>query len=84
MSYDLLIRRAAQKELAALPATEFSRVESAIRTLADEPRPRSSRKLAARDGWRMRVGRYRVVYEIDDEVRSVTILHVGHRRDVYR
>ena len=42
------------------------------------------RKLAGREGWRIRVGNYRVIYEIDDSARQVTILHVGHRKDVYR
>ena len=80
----MLIRRAAQKELAALPLREYAKVEAAIRTFIDDPRPRGSRKLAGRDGWRIRVGKYRVVYDIDDAAHSVTVLHVGHRRDVYR
>lgn len=84
MSYELLIRRAAQRELAGLPAQTYELVKSAIRRLADIPRPRGSRKLTGRDGWRIRVGDYRVVYEIDDRERSVTVLHVGHRRDIYR
>ena len=45
---------------------------------------RGCRKLSGREGWRIRVGSYRVVYEIDDELQVVTVLHVGHRRDVYR
>ncbi|MBI4267052.1 MAG: type II toxin-antitoxin system RelE/ParE family toxin [Chloroflexi bacterium] len=52
--------------------------------LADSPRPRNSRKLTGRDGWRIRAGAYRVVYEIDDAAHVVTVLHIGHRRDVYR
>jgi mRNA interferase RelE/StbE len=50
----------------------------------EDPRPHGSRKLVGRDGWRIRVGRYRVIYEIDDAQRFVTILHVGHRKDIYR
>lgn len=84
MSYDLLILRAAQKELADLPPSEFTKIESSIRMLSSTPRPRGSRKLIGRDGWRIRVGKYRVIYEIDDTARTVTVLHVGHRRDVYR
>jgi len=41
-------------------------------------------RLTGRDGWRIRVGDYRVIYEIDDERQMITILHIGHRRDVYR
>jgi mRNA interferase RelE/StbE len=84
MKYDLLIRRAAQRELAALPVSEFTKIESAVRMLSNAPRPRGSRKLTGRDGWRIRVGKYRVIYEIDDAARAVTVLHIGHRRDVYR
>ena len=50
MKYDLLIQRAAQRELAALPVSEFTRIESAVRKLSDVPRPRGSRKLTGRDG----------------------------------
>ena len=84
MNYKVLIQRGAQKELAGLPLGAYERVKSAIYKLANDPRPRGSRKLTGRDGWRVRVGEYRVVYEIDDNNRSVTVLHVGHRRDVYR
>jgi mRNA interferase RelE/StbE len=41
-------------------------------------------KLTGREGWRIRVGKYRVIYEIDDKERAITVLHVGLRRDVYR
>jgi len=56
----------------------------AIRNLASEPRPHSCLKLTGRDGWRIRSGNYRVIYEIEDPQQLITILHVGHRRDVYR
>ena len=56
----------------------------AIDELAENPRPRNSRKLRGKEGWRIRVGDYRVIYEIDDEAQEVLVLDVGHRRDVYR
>ena len=84
MSYAVLIRRRAQKELAGLPAEAYERAKEAMRDLGEEPRPTGSRKLTGREGWRIRVGDYRVIYEIDDAQRTVTVLHVGHRRDVYR
>jgi mRNA interferase RelE/StbE len=84
MSYRVLILRRAQKELGALPENVFERLVRAIRELAEMQRPPGSRKLSGREGWRIRVGDYRVIYEIDDAARSVTILHVGHRKDVYR
>ncbi|MHB8525505.1 MAG: type II toxin-antitoxin system RelE family toxin [Candidatus Acidiferrales bacterium] len=82
--YQLQILPRAQKELASLPARDYDRVRAAILELSSEPRPRNCRKLSGRDGWRIRTGRFRVIYEIDDAKMSITILHVGHRRDVYR
>lgn len=84
MTYALFILRRAQKELAALPAEAYERVRDSIRELAGDPRPPGCAKLTGRNGWRIRVGDYRVIYEIDDAERTVTVLHVGHRRNVYR
>jgi mRNA interferase RelE/StbE len=84
MNYSLFILPRAQKELAQLNAGAFARLRDAIRELANDPRPPGCLKLTGRDGWRFRVGEFRVIYEIDDEHRLVTVLNVGHRRDVYR
>ena len=84
MNYTILILRRAQKELAQLAPQTYTRVRDAIRALAQDPRPQQCLKLTGREGWRVRVGDYRVVYEIDDQQHTVTILHVGHRREVYR
>ncbi len=84
MQYNLLILRRAQKELSELPTVIYNRVKSAVVKLAIDPKPRGCRKLTSRNGWRIRVRDYRVIYEIDDTGHSVTILHVGHRRDIYR
>jgi mRNA interferase RelE/StbE len=67
-----------------LPDDARERVTRAIDGLAEEPHPPGRRKLQGREGWRIRVGDYRVVYEIDDDLRMVTVLQAGHRRDVYR
>ena len=63
MSYSILILRRAQKELAQLPDAAYERAKNAIRRLAQNPRPHGSRKLSGRDGWRIRVGDYRIIYE---------------------
>jgi mRNA interferase RelE/StbE len=83
MTYSLFILRHAQKELAQLTGSPYERIREAIRSLADDPRPHGCLKLAGREGWRIKVGDYRVIYEIDDTNASITILHIGHRRDVY-
>jgi len=84
VAYTVLILRRAQKELAQLPTQGYERVRDAIRALAESPRPPGCLKLTGREAWRIRAGDYRVVYEIDDQLRTITVLHVGHRREVYR
>ena len=84
MSYTVSILRRAQKELAQLPAGAYERVRDAIFALAQNPRPAGCLKLTGRDGWRLRIGKYRIIYEIDDNQQNIIVLHIGHRRDVYR
>lgn len=84
MSYQVNILRRAQKSLSRLPSEPYNRIKSTILTLATEPRPNGSLKLTGREGWRIRIGDYRVIYEIDDLCQTVTILSIGHRRDIYR
>jgi mRNA interferase RelE/StbE len=83
--YQVLLALPAERELRRLPAGVHDRVISAIRSLAENPRPPGCRKLAGtKNDWRIRVGDYRVVYEIADAVRVVRVNRVRHRRDVYR
>jgi len=83
-SYSLEVRKSAVKEIAALPKTACRAIVDKIQALATEPRPRGSEKLSGDDKYRVRHGDYRVVYEIDDANRRVTIVRVAHRREVYR
>jgi mRNA interferase RelE/StbE len=59
-------------------------ISARISELADEPRPPGAEKLEGYDYWRVRSGDYRIVYSIEDEVLTVVIVRVGHRREVYR
>jgi mRNA interferase RelE/StbE len=83
VDYEVLILRRAQKELANLPKPNYLRMRDAIVALASNPRPTGCKKLTGREGWRIRSGDYRIIYEIDDPQRRVTVLNVGHRKDVY-
>ncbi len=84
-TYRVLLERAAEKDLARLSSAIHDRVIVAIQALARNPRPSGCRKLAAgQNNWRIRVGDYRVVYEIADEIRVVRVNRVRHRREVYR
>ena len=85
MAYRIEIKASAAKEIAALPRHDQRRVVRAIEALADEPRPPGARKLVGGDdAYRVRVGDYRVVYQIRDDLLIVYVVRVGHRRDVYR
>lgn len=83
MTYAVTILRRAAKALGTLPARDFERVRDAIRELGETPRPVGCKKLVGRDGWRIRVGRYRVVYEVQDRALVVLVLDVGDRKDIY-
>jgi mRNA interferase RelE/StbE len=83
LKYELLIKRRAQKQLAGIPQPNRDRIITAVHSLADDPRPSGVKKLSGRDAWRIRVGDYRIIYEIDDGVLVVLVVSIGHRRDVY-
>ncbi len=83
-SYSLLIKPSAAKELEALPIKDRRRISARIEALASEPRPHGCEKLSDQDQYRVRQGDYRVVYSVDDETRTVLVVKIGHRRDVYR
>jgi mRNA interferase RelE/StbE len=82
--YRLVITRSAERDLRRLPRPLFLRLNQRIIGLRQDPRPPGVRKLkGALEGWRIRVGDYRIIYQIDQEIQQVTIVRVRHRRDVY-
>jgi mRNA interferase RelE/StbE len=83
-NYELLIKRSAAKELDALPTPDRRRIAAKIHLLAKDPRPPGVERLSGAEWYRLRQGDYRVLFEIDDGKRTVTIVRIGHRRDVYR
>lgn len=84
MKYSVEILPRAVKQLEKLPPEVYPRIRNALVDLANEPRPSGCLKLRGREGWRLRVGDYRVIYEIDDQSRRVVVLDIGHRREIYR
>jgi len=85
-SYRVLIKASAAKEIEAVdPKKDRQRIVAAIRSLADDPRPAGCEKLAGEDDrYRIRVGRYRIIYSIGDDELLVFVVRIGHRKDVYR
>jgi mRNA interferase RelE/StbE len=83
-SYRLLIKPSAAKELEGLPMKERRRVVTRMQGLSDQPRPPGCEKLTGHDLFRVRQGKYRILYEVQDQDLVVTVFKIGHRRDVYR
>ena len=83
-NFDLRIKLSAVKELEDLQAKDRRRTVIRIQNLAEEPRPRGCEKLSGRDRYRLRQGDFRILFEVDDDAQTVTVVKIGHRRDVYR
>ena len=84
MVYRVRIEKQTSKALEKIDVVIRKRIVEVIRSLADNPRPPGSKKMKNREGWRVRIGDYRVIYGIDDERSLVSVAKIGHRREVYR
>ena len=84
MIYTIEILRSAQKQLSKIERREQSRIIEAVQKLTETPRPPGCKKLSGRPAWRIRVGSYRVIYEVQDESLLILVIDIGHRREIYR
>ena len=84
MKYRVILPRSVQKELDRLPDDLAKRILSRLSQLESNPRPADVKKLKGRDAWRIRVGDYRVIYEIQNRELQILVITVGHRREIYR
>jgi mRNA interferase RelE/StbE len=84
LRYELLIERRAQKQLARIAQPDLERIVTAVRGLAENPRPTGVKKLAGREAWRICIGDYRVIYELRDQTLVVLVISIRQRRDAYR
>jgi mRNA interferase RelE/StbE len=86
MSYKIVFRRIAQKELDEIQNPYAIKIVLAINNLSEDPRPAGCKKLKVPDTalWRIRIGDYRVIYSIEDVVKIIEVIRVGHRGDVYQ
>lgn len=83
--YAVQVRPRARKALRQLGPAARKDILAAVRTLGTDPRPAGVKSLKGHRPWlRVRVGDYRIIYDVDDTTRTVTIVVVGHRREVYR
>ena len=86
MRYVVLLGSQAEKELKSLPQEVLKRLDIKLQALSLNPRPRGAAKLKGKtsEGWRLRIGDYRVLYQIDEEESAVRIYRIKHRREAYR
>ena len=81
--YEVEIKRSALKSLNEIPKKDQFRIFGVIDLLAENPLPPKALKLTGRDGYRIRVGKYRVIYTFDNRVIKVLVIHIGHRKNAY-
>lgn len=85
MAYTVIIKRSAQKQIKKIPESYFTKIKKAILSLENDPRPAGYIKLTGGNNiYRIRVGVYRIVYEIHDDIVTVFVFDIDHRKQVYR
>ncbi|MEI6707613.1 MAG: type II toxin-antitoxin system RelE/ParE family toxin [Methylococcales bacterium] len=85
MAYDIIIKPSAEKSFAKLPKAQQIKIINAIENLAINPRPQGFKKLkSTAELYRIRVGDYRVIYSIDNNVLIITVVKIGHRKEIYK
>lgn len=86
MRYAVLLESRAEKELKSLPKDVLKRVDDKLQALSLNPHPRGALQLKGKEskGWRLRIGDYRILYQIDDKQNAVRVYTIKHRREAYR
>lgn len=82
--YKVFFKKSVEKDFESIPKKDLQRIIKRIGGLADEPHPRGCKKLTGQERYRLRQGRYRIVYSIQDNKLTVWVVKVGHRKDIYR
>jgi len=83
-NYKLIFKQSVAKDLRSIPKQDVIKILKRINSLTSEPTPAGSEKLSGQQRYRIRQGNYRILYEIEEQQICITIVKIGHRRDVYR
>jgi mRNA interferase RelE/StbE len=83
-AYEVYFRESVEKDFRNIPKKDLTRILHRVELLSIEPRPQGCEKLTGQEKYRLRQGRYRIIYSIEDEKLVVLIVKVAHRRDIYR
>lgn len=82
--YKIQVKKSAEKELGKIPKKELIKILNKIESLSNNPYPVGSIKLTNEEKYRIRVGNYRVLYKVEDNILTVFVVKVGHRKEIYR
>ncbi|NPA36166.1 MAG: type II toxin-antitoxin system RelE/ParE family toxin [Chlorobi bacterium] len=82
--YKVYLTKKAQKQLDKIPDKEVASVLERIQNLSSNPRPSGVKKLKGRNGYRIRQGNYRIIYEIFDDMLLIDVIAIGHRKEIYK
>ena len=82
--YRVFFKKSVEKDFAGIPKDDLIRILDRIKKLEGNPRPAGTEKLTGQERYRLRQGRYRVIYSIQDDELTIWVVKVGHRKDVYR
>ena len=82
--YKLQIKKSAEKELRKIPKRELIKIINKIQNLSEDPHPVGSIKISNQEKYRLRIVNYRVLYKVEDNILTIFIIKVGHRKDIYR
>ncbi len=82
--YKIFFKKSVWKDFKAIPDKDLNKILQSIESLGENPRQPGSKKLSGQERYRFRVGRYRIIYSIQDEELTIWVVKVGHRKDVYR
>jgi len=84
MKYKIVFKRSVAKDIRKIPKKDVQKVIGKITLLSANPRPKDSEKLTANEKYRIRQGNYRILYSIEDSIITITVVKIGHRKEVYQ
>lgn len=84
MPYQVVLTNAANRQLRKLPIQIAQRIQAQLLELENDPRPSGCKKLVDVEAWRIRIGDYRVIYEIHDNILRISVIEIGHRKEIYK
>ena len=83
-AYKIFFKKSVEKDFKVIPKKDLVKILERIETLAEDPRPSGCEKLSGQQKYRLRQGRYRILYSVQDDELTIWVVKVGHRKDIYR